>query len=300
MEKRDFLKTLSTAAVAAPVAALTARLMTDDAPATPNTTASNAFARVQQTRTLRCAYAAYNPMVIIDPNTRQLSGIFYDLVNEIGKRANIAVEWVEEVGYGNINAGFVTNRYEAFAAGLWPAGSRAVNTVFSAPLFYDPISIWVNAKDTRFDDGQDGSGWEKLNSPDYTVTYTDGDGTQNMKAAFFPLAKSAPSSQADAIADECSKVATGKADAMFRDLISGDLYLKNNPGSIKNVSPGQPVIMYPLTIGFNQNEHGLKSMVDAVIYELQQDGTVNRTIKKYLGDQAQLFMYADITYKPFV
>lgn len=294
MDKRDFLKTLSTAAVAAPVAAVTASIIAPDNANQPTT--GTAYDRVANTRTLRCAYAAYNPMLIIDPNTRQLSGIFYDLVNEIGKRANLNVEWVEEVGYGNINAGFVTNRYEAFAAGLWPAGSRSLNTVFSAPLFYDPISVWVNAKDTRFD-GPDG--WQKLNSPDYTVTYTDGDATQNMKRAFFPLAKDAPSSQADTIAEECDKVAARKADAMFRDLISGHLYLQSNPGSIKNASPDKPAIMYPLTIGFNQNEHGLKNMVDAVIYELQQDGTVARTLKKYMGENSPLFMYADITYKAF-
>jgi ABC-type amino acid transport substrate-binding protein len=290
-DKRSFLRALSTAAIAAPVAAFTSKII---APDNLQPARHSAFERVQTSRTLRCAYSAYNPMMIIDPNTRSLSGIFYELTNELGKRAGLKVEWVEEVGYGNINTGFQTGRYDAFAAGLWPAGSRSVNTVFSAPLLYDPISVWVRADDTRFD-----SNIDKLNSADYAIAYTDGDATQNMKNAFFPDAKAIASTQSNSIADEIECVVTRKADAMFRDLITGATYSKQNPGKIKNALGDTSLLMYPLTIGFNENEHGLKTMVDAVIYELQQDGTIARTVQKYLGNDARLFSYADVTYKPF-
>ncbi len=254
----------------------------------------SAFDRVVQRSELRCSYTSYDPMVIIDPNTKKMSGIFYDLINEIGKRAGLKVSWVEEVGFGNINAGFVTGRYDAFCAGLWPSANRAKSTVFSAPLFYDPISVFGRADDTRFD-----KDWKILNDAAYKVAITEGDATQGMAAAVLPKAIPFFLSENQTIADEINNVTSKKADATFRDLISAKNYLKSNPGTLKNLSPKEPVFMYPLTIGINKGEYSLKTLIDTVIVEMQDDGTVERTVKKYMGPDAGLFYHSKHDYRPF-
>src|ERR1700733_5938912 len=87
-----------------------------------------AFERVMRTRTIRCAYADYPPPTIIDPNTKKLSGFVYDIIEEAGRRLNLQIDWVEEVGYGNINAGFETGRYDVFCSPVWPSAPRAANS----------------------------------------------------------------------------------------------------------------------------------------------------------------------------
>src|ERR1700729_3314324 len=61
----------------------------------------SAFDRVMASHTLRCAYAADDPYLIIGTD-KSITGIFHDVLEEAAKRLNLKVEWTEEVGYGNI------------------------------------------------------------------------------------------------------------------------------------------------------------------------------------------------------
>lgn len=254
----------------------------------------SAYERVVKTRILRCAYAEYPPTLTIEPNTRALSGIFPDMLEEFGKRAGIKIEWTEEVGWGTINQGFITGRYDAFCAGLWPSASRSVTTLFTRPIFYDPISAFVRTDDTRFDNN-----WQKANAPEYKITATLGDASATMADALFPNAQRFLGTETQSIADIINDVVAGKADITIRDLISADMYLRSNPGKIRDISPGKPLLMYPIVVGLGSGEHDLKNMLDAGIYELQNDGTVEKLIKKHMGDKASLFSQEVREFKAF-
>ena len=243
---------------------------------------------------IRCAYASYPVMLDINPNTGELSGIFYDIMTEIGKRADIDVKWVEEVGYGNINQGLVTGRYDLFCAGLWPSTNRARNTVFSQPLFYDPVTVWVRHDDARFDDDL-----TKLNAPEYKISVIDGDANQTMADALFPQAGRVSMSHNQTIADQINQVTSGRADAVFTDLITGMKYIQNNPESIKNVQPGKPVFMYPLTIGMKEGAYGMKTFLDTAIRELKDDGTIEQIIKNHMGENSDYFYFKQTKYAPY-
>src|SRR5687768_13014071 len=70
------------------------------------------FAKILNTRTIRCSYLIYSPYFRKDPNTGRLSGIFHDVMEEIGKNAGLKIEWVEQVGYENIFPGLKAGRYD--------------------------------------------------------------------------------------------------------------------------------------------------------------------------------------------
>lgn len=63
-------------------------------------------------------------------------------MEEIGKKASLRVNWVEEVGYENVFPGLDSRRYDVFAGGLWPNASRAKASSFSIPVFYSVIKAW--------------------------------------------------------------------------------------------------------------------------------------------------------------
>lgn len=265
-------------------------------PPTPNqpaTTQQSAFDRVTASKTLRCAYAPYDPFLIIGTDGT-IKGIFHDIVEEAGKRLGLKIVWAEEVGYGNINTGFMTNRYDAFCAGLWPAGSRAASTLFSRPIVLDPVSVWVRGNDARFD-GQMNS----LNNPVYKIANTDGDATASMANALFPNAGRVTMSQNQTIGEEISQVTTGKADAMFRDYLTADRFMQTSPGSLKDLSPGKPPLIYALTIGYNQHEDALKNMIDIVLDDMERDGTIGRVVKTYLGDKSGMLFHQQNQFVPY-
>jgi cystine transport system substrate-binding protein len=255
--------------------------------------AHSAFEHVMATHTLRCAYAAYDPFLIVGTN-KNITGIFHDVVEEAAKRLDLKVEWVEEVGYGNINTGFMTGRYDAFCAGLWPAGSRAASTLFSQPIVWEPVGVWVRGNDTRFDGHP-----EALNDPAYKIAVIDGDATVAMADALFPKAGRTSLSQNQTVGEEAMQVTTGKADAVFHSYMIADKFLATSPGAIKDLSPGKPALIYALTVGFNQGEFALRDMMNVVLDDMERDGTIGRIVKTYLGDKSNLVFRKQDQYAPY-
>jgi polar amino acid transport system substrate-binding protein len=262
---------------------------------TENTSSSaqkeTAFARVMRTHTIRCAYADLPPALIIDPNTKKLSGIYYDILEEIAHRLNLDLQWTEEVGYGNINTGFDSGRYDLFCAQLFPTAARAKNSLFTVPIYFDPLFVWVRANDTRFD-----GDIHKLNDPQYGISMTDGDMSQAIVDQDFPLAKHVTATQSSDVIQHMQDVTTGKADAMMCDRIVAGEFMAHNPGALKNAAPDNPIRVYSSTIMLPFGEYELKSVLDTVIGEMQADGTIERTVKKYMGDNPPVY-FVNTPYK---
>jgi L-cystine transport system substrate-binding protein len=281
--KRDFIKTFGAASLGgATVAVLNTSGGKSESSDNP------VYKRVVETRTLRCAYASYPPMFSVDPNSKKMSGIFYDLINEMGRRLGLKVRWAEEVGYGNINEGFITGRYDIFAAGLFVSSARATTTMFSDALLYSAATVFVRHDDNRFV-GQ----IEKLNDPAYTIVITDGDMTEAIAKSQVPLAKTISLPQNQSFLEEITYLVNNKVDARFGDLLTLHSYTQKNPGKIKDASPGKPIRKFPVVMGLPSEEPMLKEMLDAVIYEIRDDGTIRRTVESYLGIDQKVLLLSD-------
>ena len=106
--------------------------------------------RVIATGVIRASYANYPPYCIKDPNTGKLSGIFVEVLNEVGKRLELKVDWVEEVGWGAIFEGLNSDRHDVFGAGIWRVSSRGKVGDFSRPLFFNAIQSLREARRHAF------------------------------------------------------------------------------------------------------------------------------------------------------
>jgi ABC-type amino acid transport substrate-binding protein len=121
-----------------------------------------------------------------------------------------------------------------------------------------------------------------------------------MADAVFPKAGRVAVSQNQTIGEEIAQVTTGKADAMFRDYITADKFMKDTgSNAIKDLSPGKPVLIYGLTVGYNQGEFALRDMVDVVLDDMERDGTTGRIVKAYLGDKSNLVYRKHSQYEPY-
>src|ERR1700694_448044 len=145
---------------------------------------SSAFDRVAKTRTIRCAYLLYSPYFRKDPNTGELSGIFHDIMEEVGKNSGLKIDWAEQVGYENIFAGLNADRYDVFAGGLWPNSTRAQAGYFSSPVFYSVIRAWGRPNDERFVNNL-----SSINSPDVRIATIDGAMEDIIAKTDFPKAQ---------------------------------------------------------------------------------------------------------------
>ncbi len=232
-----------------------------------------AYERIIRTGTIRCGYALYEPLLGKDPNTGALHGVFYDLVNEMGKELDLKIDWATEVGYGEIEEGFQTGKYDMFCNGVIPNPKRAKFSMITVPVFYGGLIAWVRADDHRFDENL-----ERLNSPDITIVVRDGDVNAEVARTSFSRAKTISSPQLLDFTQMLVDVQTGKADAAFFEKAFGDNFLAKNPGSIRSPAPDKPVNVYQVGLMLPPNEAQLKNMVDLTLTKLILNGVVKRLI----------------------
>jgi len=86
---------------------------------------SSTYNRVLSTGNIRCDYLTYPPYCMKNANTKEMTGIFVDAIERIGKKLGLKITWAEEVGYESVFEGLRSNRFDIFAAGLWPNAERA-------------------------------------------------------------------------------------------------------------------------------------------------------------------------------
>ncbi len=127
------------------------------------------YDRIMKTKTIRCGYVVYDPYVIIDPNTGNMSGITYDIMNEIAKRLSLKIKWAEEVGWGSFIEGLRTKRYDMLCSGGWNSANEGALIGYSRPLYYSGIGVWVRSDDNRFDNDL-----SLINNPDIKISSSDG------------------------------------------------------------------------------------------------------------------------------
>lgn len=243
-----------------------------------------AFERVAETRTLRCGYATQPPFININPNSGKMEGgAFKYIMEDIGRRLDLKVEWTEETGYGQIATALQAGRIDAFCGVLWATTIRASAILFSQPLYYAPVYACVPAASTAYDSSTDA-----LNDESITFAGYDGDISTQLARTLFPKAKILTVSPMASLSEWLDQVASGKADAIATcsNVLVSD-YQKTNPDKIKLAATQKPLTNIKVVLGLNQGEFELKAMLDQAIFEMTADGTIARIFNEQLGEQVK-------------
>jgi len=239
----------------------------------------NAAERVIDSGVLRCGYATSPPVLVKDANTGKLSGSDYEIVEAIGKKLNVKVEWTEEVGWGNFIEGLRANRYDMMCGSLWPDDARIKFLSLTRPVYYDQMLAYARMEDKRFD-----GNIEKINDPKIKIAVIDGDASATFARQRFPKAEILSLPQTSVVADMFLSVTTKKADVIFMDPVRVAIYEKQNSGKIHRVSGVEPVNVIGTSYGVKAGEFHLRDMVDRALGELINNGTVERLLAETSKD----------------
>lgn len=145
------------------------------------------FDRIMETRTIRCGYYVFPPVTYRDPNTKELSGFTVDMMNEIGRRSGLKIEWTEETNFVSWTESLKAGRFDVACTPNWPDTPLGSVVAFSVPMFYAGMYPMVRADDARFKDGVDYT--DRLNKEDITFTTIEGDALDTIVRTHFPKAK---------------------------------------------------------------------------------------------------------------
>jgi polar amino acid transport system substrate-binding protein len=246
--------------------------------------AGEVFDRVMKERVLRCAYTIYPVFFVKDPNTDEFSGLFHDILEELGKELSIDVQWTEEVGSDAILQGLKSGRYDAVCPGYFKTPSRANGADFTKPAVYTPNYVYVRADETRFQDFSD------LNAETVKMGTMDGEYSDIIQKQRFPKTQPVSLMGLSSAAERFELVATGKADFTVAEAPIGFDYMKNNPGKVKTL--GSPISVGVSTILLPQDEYPLVSFLNAGIESLILSGKLEMILDKYQKHEGEFLLPA--------
>lgn len=237
---------------------------------------SPVYDRVISNGTLRVAYLVLPPYLEKSTSTGELSGVFYDFMEELGKRLQLKVVWVEEANLATLSLGFENNRYDMIAFPLWRSASRAKNVAFSTPVFYSTIGVYVKQDDNRF------SSLDQLRRyPELRISTIDGELAEKIAQQDFPSHESVALPQFSDYSQMLLQVATGKADATFFNRLFANRFINKNPGSIKELSREEPIRVFAESFILPLKAPVFKEMIDATIMEMIENGVLDGLLKKH-------------------
>ena len=235
------------------------------------------FDRIMATNTIRCGYYVFPPVTYRDPNTKELSGMSVDMMNEIAKRAGLKVEWVEEVNFANWTEGLKNNRFDVACTPNWPETPLARAVTFSTPMFYAGLHPLVRANDTKLLKAN----YDDFNKPDVRVVTQDGNSIDVLTRTNFPDAtinSVPPTMDGPTVLLE---IVNNKADMILLDKNAEYMYNKNSPNTFKLRDDLPPIKLQSFELAFNLGEPDLKNFLDTALENLIEDGTMERLVKKW-------------------
>ncbi len=237
------------------------------------------YERVMRTQTIRCGYVVLPPHIIKNPNTGELSGLVYEIMERSAKLLGLKIDWAEEVGFGTMNEGLKVRRYDAICFGYWrnPFEAKLGFVNFSTPLYYMPVGAFVRADDTRFDESL-----EAFNNPSIRISTSDGQISTTIAAEEFPQAQVISLPNLTDVSQNLMEVASGKADVAFLAYRDGFAFEEKNPGKIKNAAYHSPVRVFASTIALLQEgDPRMEVMLNTAFLQLLNGGSIDRLLQKY-------------------
>lgn len=245
------------------------------APRTEQTIDQTRLTRIIANGEIRASYLVYSPYFRKDPNTGELSGIFHDLMEEVGKKAGLKIRWVEEVGYEGIFPGLDNDRYDVFAGGLWPNSTRARAASFTIPVFYSVIKAWGRSNETRF------AGLSGVDARSVRIATIDGAMEDIIAQADFPQAQRVSLPQLSPFTQNFLNITSGRADLTFAEPGITREFLQTNPGALKELAPDKPLRIFGNSLVVKRGDAQLKEFLDIALSELLYSGVVDRILRKY-------------------
>jgi ABC-type amino acid transport substrate-binding protein len=251
-----------------------------------------AYERVMNSGEIKCGYGTGAPLVVVDPNTGEVSGIMRDIMDEIGKALNVRIVWTEEVPWGQLATALQSKRVDVICSSMWASAGRGKYIAFTNPLFFSRIDAFVRADDKRFDNDP-----SRINREDVRIIIEEGDVTEEIARNKFPKARHVTKPQLAGDEYHFLALEGNKADIVLLNASYAMDYAKINPDTIRKVPLLRPLQIYSNVLGVDIEEQKLRDMMNAAVDQLLYSGTIERIIKKYEDEYPEVFLHVSEPYK---
>lgn len=230
--------------------------------------------KVQRTKVIRAGYIPYPPFVMIDPNTKKLSGYFIELMDAVvdNMGQGIKIEY-EETTWGTMVVGVQSGKFDVVVSGIFSTVPRLMQVTFTRPVLLVGLSAVAKSGDTRFKTEAD------LRKPGLTVAVTAGEVGHSYAQKHLPKAKLIVLDTPD-ITRPMLEVLSGRADIGIADSMSVFNFVAAHKGKVANVFADRPLFLYGTGLLLPRDLQW-KDFLDQTISYLEYSKVLDQLEQKY-------------------
>jgi tRNA-dependent cyclodipeptide synthase len=218
---------------------------------------------------MRAAFYNYANAFQYNSETKEFSGIFFEVFQRIADIQGWNIEWTEETGYGVIQEGLKNKRFDIFASAVWPTPEREQEAGFSISLYMSNAYVW-----TREGESVD------LASPNIRVVIKEGDISDYIASEDFGTARVVRVPQLAPVDEILRFVSEDKGDITFVEEFVAEEF--NKISKVKLVKASEkPIRQFGNTFMIRKDDVELKKVLDTEIQNLIDSGVVGELIEKY-------------------
>lgn len=270
MDKREFLKNLTGALVAAPVAAATSVVMRPS----HETDKKSVYQRVMERGVLRAGSFEELPFTFYDPATAKRQGIAVALAEQLLDSVNLKIEWTA-TNFATLVPDLELGHYDAVCASLFMM-PRAGRLDYTMPYAYVPVHGYVRADEKRL-----GHDMAQLNDPRFRIVGLDGEGATNIAHQKFPQARFLDLPQSTPLPDMLLNVASRKADVAFVIPSVFAEFDKYNPGLLRPIPSEEPLHVFAIAFALKPGEEMMKSLLNNGLHRMIASGELEAIFNKF-------------------
>lgn len=234
--------------------------------------------RILSSKTLRCGYVPYNPLIIKDANTGAITGIGADIHERIAQMLGVKIAWTSETTWSTYIQDLKAKRYDMLCDMDFMFPPYVTHLATNLPILYTMVTAWMRPEEAAKYLDQP---LQQFNSPDITVSAIDGTLPMVITQDYFPKAKILGMPNTTDYTFNLLNVVHKKANVTFVEKIFGEKYLKAHPGQLVNVTPKTPIQVYAYTIPTLPEEVRLRTAIENIIGYMLNNGEIDAIVRKY-------------------
>ncbi len=242
-----------------------------------NEQAKSKYDQILEKGEIEVGYISYPPSFIVNPDGSK-SGIFHDVMEEIGKNLGLEIVYKDknEVTWDGMIESLKQDKVDMVVTGIWPTSQRGKHVDFAKPLFYSVVKAYTKYGNDQFDNDI-----SKINSDQITIATIDGEMTSIIAELDFPNAKVKSEPQLTGVSQTLLNIKEGKANITFVEPAVALEFAEKNPNSIQEVKGVEPLRVFPNSMMLPKGATELTNTLNIAIQELQNNGFIDKIIAKY-------------------
>jgi len=222
---------------------------------------------------MQVAYVPWNPAVIKDQKTGQLTGIYPDMINYMADVLKLKVVW-HETTLANFAAGLQSQQYDFSVGPTFITIPRSASVAFTQPVAYVGNSAVVRRGI------KPPSSTQEILNRGMKVAVLQGQAMDEYFKRRYPKISLLTLSGSDLTAP-LAAVSSGQADIGFMNTVTVSQYVKEHPETQLAFVGQDKLEMLPLAWATRHDDAALLSFLDSTITYLKATGRLEEIQSKY-------------------